>query len=76
MFNPLITNNFMAITSIETIYVVEMTNVETDVVTTLPSAYASLDNAYAFIEMCKRMDERSGISQSWTYRVKSFSLFR
>lgn len=66
----------MAITSIEPIYVVEMTNVETDVVTTLPSAYTSLDNANAFVEMCKRMDERSGISQSWTYRVKPFTLFR
>ena len=66
----------MAITSIEPIYVVEMTNVETDVVTTLPSAYTSLDNANAFVEMCKRMDEKSGISQSWTYRVKPFTLFR
>ena len=66
----------MAITSIEPIYVVEMTNVETDVVTTLPSAYTSLDNANAFVEMCKRMDEKAGISQSWTYRVKPFTLFR
>lgn len=66
----------MAITSIEPIYVVVMTNVETDVETTLPSAYTSLDNANAFVEMCKRMDERSGISQSWTYRVKPFTLFR
>ena len=66
----------MAITSIETIYVVVMTNVETYVETTLPSAYTSLDNANEFIEMCKRMDERSGSSQSWTYRVKPFTLFR
>lgn len=66
----------MAITSIETIYVVEMTNVENDVVTTLPSSYASLDNAYAFVEMCKRMDKRVGMSQSWSYRVKSITLFR
>lgn len=66
----------MAITSIEPIYVVEMTNVENDVTTTIPSAYTSLDNANAFVEMCKRMDERSGISQSWTYRVKPFTLFR
>lgn len=66
----------MAITSIEPIYVVVMKNVETDVETTLPSAYTSMDNANAFVEMCKRMDERSGISQSWTYRVKPFTLFR
>lgn len=66
----------MAITSLETIYVVEMTNVETNVTTTLPSAYASLDVAYEFIDVCKKTDERCGTSQSWTYRVKPFSLFR
>lgn len=65
----------MAITNLEPIYVVEMTNVETDVVTTLPSAYKSLDNAYAFVEMCKRMDERAGLSQAWSYRVRPFTLF-
>lgn len=66
----------MAITNIEPIYVVEMTNVETDVTTTLPSAYVSLEDAYAFIEECKRTDERVGTTQSWTYRVRPFSLFR
>lgn len=66
----------MAITNIEPIYVVEMTNVETDVTTTLPSAYTSLENAYAFLDMCKRMDERVGSTQSWTYRVRPFTLFR
>lgn len=66
----------MAITNIEPIYVVEMTNVETDVTTTLPSAYTSLDDAYAFLDECKRTDERVGTTQSWTYRVRPFSLFR
>lgn len=66
----------MAIKNLERIYVVEMTNVETDVTTTLPSAYVSLDAAYAFVEECKRTDERVGSTQSWTYRVKSFTLFR
>lgn len=66
----------MAITNLEPIYVVEMTNVETDVTTTLPSAYASLDNAYAFVDECKRTDERVGSTQSWTYRVKQITLFR
>lgn len=66
----------MAITNLEPIYVVEMTNVETDVTTTLPSAYTSLDNAYAFVEECKRTDKRVGSTQSWTYRVKQITLFR
>ena len=66
----------MAITSIEQIYVVEMINVETDVVTTLPSAYTSLDDAYAFLDQCKRMDERADMAECWTYRVKRFTLFR
>lgn len=66
----------MAITNIEPIYVVEMTNVESDVTTTLPSAYTSLDNAYAFVDECKRTDERVGSTQSWTYRVRAFTLFR
>lgn len=66
----------MAITNLEPIYVVEMTNVETDVTTTLPSAYTSLDNAYAFVEECKRTDERVGTTQMWTYRVRPFTLFR
>lgn len=66
----------MAITSLETIYVVEMINVETDVVTALPSAYVSLEDAYAFIDECKRTDERIGTSECWTYRVKRFTLFR
>ena len=55
----------MAITNLEPIYVVEMTNVESDVTTTLPSAYVSLDDAYAFVDECKRTDERVGSTQSW-----------
>lgn len=66
----------MAITNLEPIYVVEMTNVETDVTTTLPSAYTSLDNAYAFVDECKRQDKRVGSTESWTYRVRPFTLFR
>ena len=66
----------MAITNIEPIYVVEMTNVETDVTTTLPCAYASLDDAYAFLDQCKRMDKRVGSTECWTYRVRPFTLFR
>lgn len=66
----------MAITSLEKIYVVEMINVETDVVTTLPSAYVSLEDAFAFVEECKRTDERVGTSECWAYRVKTFTLFR
>ena len=66
----------MAITSIEKIYVVEMTNVETDVTTILPSAYVSLEDAFAYIDVCKRQDERTDSAKWWTYRVRSFSLFR
>lgn len=66
----------MDFTKIETIYVVDMTNVEFDVVTTLPSAYVSLDAAYDFIEECKRTDERVGSTECWSYRVRHFTLFR
>ncbi len=66
----------MDFTNLEKIYVVDMTNVETDVVTTLPSAYVSLDAAYAFIEECKRTDERTDTTEWWTYRVRTFTLFR
>lgn len=66
----------MAITKIETIYVVEMTNVETNVTTSIPSAYTSLDNAYALVEECKRTDKKVGSTDSWTYRVRPFTLFR
>lgn len=60
----------------ETIYVVEMTNVVTNVTTTLRNAYASLDAAYDLIEECKREDKRVGSTACWTYRVKYFTLFR
>lgn len=66
----------MAITSIEKIYVVDMTNVETDVTTTLPNAYVSLEDAYEYVDECKRQDERTDTAEWWTYQVKSFSLFR
>lgn len=66
----------MALTSIEKIYVVDMTNVETDVTTTLPSAYVSLEDAYAYVDECKRQDERTDTAEWWSYRVKSFTLFR
>lgn len=66
----------MDFTNLEPIYVVEMTNVDFDVTTTLPSAYTSLDAAYAFIEECHRTDERVGSTQSWAYRVRAFTLFR
>lgn len=66
----------MAITSIEKVYVVDMTNVETDVTTTLPSAYVSLEDAYEYVEECKRTDERTDTAEWWTYRVRTFTLFR
>lgn len=66
----------MVFTNLEKIYVVEMTNVETDVTTTLPSAYVSLDAAYDFIEECKRTDERTDTTGLWTYQVRTFTLFR
>ena len=66
----------MAITSIEPIFVVEMINVKTEQVVTLPSAYVSIDVAYEFVDMCKRMDERNNISEYYTYRVRQFHLFR
>lgn len=66
----------MVFTNLEKIYVVDMTNVETDVTTTLPSAYVSLDAAFAFIEECKRTDERTDTSECWAYRVRTFTLFR
>lgn len=66
----------MDFTNLDKIYVVDMTNVETDVVTTLANAYVSLDAAYAFIEECKRVDERTDSTELWTYRVRTFTLFR
>ena len=66
----------MAITSIEPIFIVEMINVKTEEVVTLPSAYVSQDVAYEFVDMCKRMDERNNISGRYTYRVRQFHLFR
>lgn len=66
----------MDFTNLEEIFVVEMTNVETDVTTALPGAYVSLDAAYAFLEECKRTDERTGLIGQWTYRVRPFTLFR
>lgn len=66
----------MAITSIEKIYVVDMTNVETDVTTTLPNAYVSLEDAYEYVDECKRQDERTDSAECWSYQVKSFTLFR
>lgn len=66
----------MAITNLEKIYVVEMINVETYDVTTLPNAFLSFNAAYDYIDECKRADERVGSSECWTYRVRSFTLFR
>lgn len=66
----------MAMTNLEKIYVVDMTNVETNVVTALPSAFVSLDAAYAFIEECKRTDQRTDSAGCWKYRVRTFTLFR
>lgn len=66
----------MDFTNLDKIYVVDMTNVETDVVTTLANAYVSLDAAYAFIEECKRVDEGTDSTELWTYRVRTFTLFR
>ena len=66
----------MAITSIEPIFIVEMINLKTEEVVALPNAYVSLDVAYEFVDMCKRMDERNNTSEWFTYRVKQFHLFR
>ena len=66
----------MAITKFETIYVVEMINVKTEEVFTLPSAYESLDVAYGYIDSYKRMDKEHKVSELFTYQVKQFQLFR
>lgn len=66
----------MAITKFETIYVIEMINVKTEEVVTLPSAYESLDVAFDFVDTCKRMDEDNDVSERFSYRVRPFSLFR
>ena len=66
----------MAIKSLEKIYVVEMTNVETNEITILASAYVSQEDAYAFIDECKRTDVRTDSTEWWTYRVRQFTLFR
>lgn len=66
----------MDFTNLEGIYVVDMINVETDEVVTLPSAYVSLDAAYYFIEVLKETDERAELTGKWTYRVRPFTLFR
>lgn len=62
--------------SIETIYVVEMRGVDTDEVVTLHNAYVTLEAAYEYIDECRALDERTDMSEWWTYRVKSFNLFR
>lgn len=66
----------MDFTNLETIYVIDMINVETDEVVTLCNAYVALDAAYYFLEECKKTDERTGMVGKWTYRVRSFTLFR
>ena len=66
----------MDFTSLETIYVVVMINVETDEVVTLGNAYVSLDGAFYFIEECKKTDERTGMIGKWAYSIRSFTLFR
>lgn len=66
----------MAITKLETIYVIEMINVKNEEVVTLSSAYKSLDDAFDFVDTCKRMDEDNGVSERFSYRVRTFSLFR
>lgn len=66
----------MAFKRLETIYVIEMTNVETNEITTLASAFISLKDAYACIDECKRSDERTETTEWWTYRVRRCTLFR
>lgn len=66
----------MDFTSLETIYVVDMINVETDEVVTLCNAYVSLDAAYCFLDECNKTDERTGLIGKWKYRVRPFTLFR
>lgn len=66
----------MDFTKLEKIYVVDMINVDTNVTTTLPGAYVSLNAAFAFLDECKRTDERTGETKYWTYRVRPFTLFR
>ena len=66
----------MRITTFETIFVVEMTAVETGEIVTLSNAYVTLEAAYEFIEECKALDEKTDMTEWWTYRVKSFTLFR
>lgn len=66
----------MKFESFETIYIVEMTGVDTGEVVVLPNAYVSLDAAYEYVEECKALDERTDMSEWWSYRVRSFTLFR
>lgn len=66
----------MAITNLEKIFIVEMINVETYDVTTLPNAFVSLEDAYAYVDECRCQDERTDTAEWWTYRVRSFTLFR
>lgn len=66
----------MHFTKLETIFVVDMINVETDEVVTLGNAYVELDAAYYFLNECKETDKRTGVVGKWTYRVRPFTLFR
>lgn len=66
----------MKFESFEKIYIVEMTGVDTDEVVVLPNAYVSLDAAFDYIDECKSLDERTDMSEWWTYRVKAFTLYR
>ena len=66
----------MAISNLDTIYVVEMFNVDNGEIITLNNAYVSLDAAYDYIDECKGVDDRTGTTGCWTYSVKAFTLYR
>ena len=63
-------------TTIESIYLIEMTSLRTGKVYTLPNAYLTLEAAHESIDECKATDERVNQKDKWSYQVKTYLLFR
>lgn len=66
----------MEFETFENIFVVEMINVDTNDVSTLPRAFVNIDAAYDYVHESEKMDENMNMSDWWSYRVKVVKLYR
>lgn len=66
----------MEFETFDNIFIVEMMNVDTNEVTTLPHAFMNIDAAYNYVRESEKMDERMDMSYWWSYRVKVIKLYR